>query len=85
MARLPLSMIRHAFSPLFCSNEYIKVIDGNGTTVLARDRYSATAPIHFAEVSFGNHENIAVQINLIQRDSNARLQFGILPQGLQSG
>ena len=78
-------MIEMLFSPLFCSNEYIKVIDGNGTTVLARGGYSATAQKPFAEVSFGNHENIAVQINLIQSYSNARLQFGILPQGLQSG
>ena len=73
------------FSPLFCSDEYIKIIDGSGTTVLTRYGYSATPQTPFAKVSFGNHENITVEIYLIQSDSNARLQFGILPQGLQSG
>ena len=72
------------FFPLFCS-DYIKITDGSGTTVLTRYRYSATPPNTFAEVSFGNQENITVQINLYHSSSNARLQFGILPQGLQSG
>ncbi|KAM7442458.1 Protein sidekick-1 [Porites harrisoni] len=64
--------------------EYIKIIDGSGTTVLTRYRYSTTPQKPFAEVSFGNQENITVQINLYHSSSNARLRFGILPQGLQS-
>ena len=53
--------------------------------MLTRYRYSTTPQKPFAEVSFGNQENITVQINLYHSSSNARLQFGILPQGLQSG
>ena len=72
------------FFPLFCS-EYIKIIDGSGTTVLHRYRYSTTPQKPFAKVSFGNQENITVQIKLYHSSSNTRLRFGILPQGLQSG
>ena len=73
------------FPPLFCSGEYIKIIHGSGTTVLTSYGYSMTPTQAFAEVYFGNHENITVQIYLYSSYSNARLQFGILPQGLQSG
>ena len=70
------------FFSLFYS-EYVKIIDGSGTTVFTR--YSTTPQKPFAEVSFGNSENITVQIYLHRRTSNVRLQFGILQQGLQSG
>ena len=53
--------------------------------MLTRYGYSTTPQKTFAEVSFGNKENITVQINLYHSSSHARLQFGILPQGLQSG
>ena len=83
-AKLPLSLKAKIFFPLFYS-EYVKIIDGSGTTVFTRYGYSTTPQKHFAEVSFGNSENITVQIYLDSRNSNARLQFGILQQGLQSG
>ena len=72
------------FLPLFYS-EYVKIIDGSGTTVLIRNGYSSTPQKPFAEVSFGNSENITVQIYLYSRYSTATLQFGILQQGLLSG
>ena len=53
--------------------------------MLHRYRYSTTPQKPFAKVSFGNQENITVQIKLYHSSSNARLRFGILPQGLQSG
>ena len=74
----------YVFLPLFYS-EYVKIIDGRGTTVLIRSRYSSTPQKPFAEVSFGNSENITVQIYLYSSYSTATLQFGILQQGLLSG
>ena len=83
-AKLPLSLKAKIFFPLFYS-EYVKIIDGSGTTVFTRYGYSTTPQKPFVEVSFGNSENITVQVYLDRRNSNARLQFGILQQGLQSG
>ena len=74
----------YVFLPLFYS-EYVKIIDGSGTTVLIRNGYSSTPQKPFAEVSFGNSENIIVQIYLYSSYSTATLQFGILQQGLLSG
>ena len=81
-AKLPLSLKAKIFFPLFYS-EYVKIIDGSGTTVFTR--YSMTSQKPFAEVSFGNSENITVQIYLYSSYSTATLQFGILQQGLLSG
>ena len=69
----------------FSYSEYIKVIDGNGITVLSRYGYSSATQKTFRKVSFGNSGNITVQIYLRRSYSNFRLQFGILKQGLQSG
>ena len=69
----------------FSYSEYIKVIDGNGITVLSRYGYSSATQKTFQKVSFGNSGNITVQIYLRRSYSNFRLQFGILKQGLQSG
>ena len=69
----------------FSYSEYIKVIDGNGITVLSRYGYSSTTQKTFRKVSFGNSGNITVQIYLRRSYSNFRLQFGILKQGFQSG
>ena len=77
-------MTIYVFLPLFYS-EYVKIIDGSGTTVLIRNGYSSTPQKPFAEVSFGNSENITVQIYLYSSYSTATLQFGILQQGLLSG
>ncbi|CAH3169781.1 unnamed protein product, partial [Porites lobata] len=65
-------------------SEYIKVIDGNGITVLSRYGYSSATQKTFRKVSFGNSGNITVQIYLRRSYSNFRLQFGILKQGFQS-
>ena len=77
----------YRFKPIFFFSlfysEYVKIIDGSGTTVFTR--YSMTSQKPFAEVSFGNSENITVQIYQDRSNSNVRLQFGILQQGLQSG
>ena len=81
-AKLQLSLKANIFFSLFYS-EYVKIIDGSGTTVFTR--YSMTSQKPFAEVSFGNSENITVQIYQDRSNSNVRLQFGILQQGLQSG
>ncbi|CAH3116621.1 unnamed protein product [Porites lobata] len=62
-------------------NDYIKVIDGNGVTVLSRYGYSSVAQKTFTEVSFGNFGNITVQIYLRDSSSTFKLQFGILKQG----
>ena len=70
--------------PFVCS-EYVKIVDGRGATVFIRYGYSSTPQKSFAEVSFGNAENITVQIYLYGSYSNARLQFGILQQGFQLG
>lgn len=83
-AKLTLSLKTKTFCPLFYS-EYVKIIDGSGMTVFTRYGYSTTPEQPFAEVSFGKSENITVQTYLDRRNSNARLQFGILQQGLQSG
>ena len=72
------------FSSLFYS-EYIKVMDGSGATVLIRYGYSSTPEKPFTEVYFGNSKNITVQVYLYGSYSNARLQFGIVQHGLQSG
>ena len=77
-------MKRYVFLPFFYS-EYIKIIDGSGTTVLVRYGYSSTPQKAFTEVSFGNSENITVQIYLYNSYSTAMLQFGILQHGLLSG
>ena len=69
----------------FLYSEYIKVIDGNGMTVLSRSGYSSATQKTFRKVSFGNSGNITVQIYLRRSYSNFRLQFGILKQGFQSG
>ena len=64
----------------FFYSEYVKVIDGNGITVLSRYRYSSVTQKTFREVSFGNSGNITVQVYLMRRYSNFKLQFGILKQ-----
>ena len=61
-------------------SEYVKVIDGNGITVLSRYGYSSVAQKTFREVSFGNPGNITVQVYLRRSYSNFKLQFGILKQ-----
>ena len=61
-------------------SEYVKVIDGNGITVLSRYGYSSVAQKTFGEVSFGNSGNITVQVYLRRSYSNFKLQFGILKQ-----
>ena len=66
------------------SSEYVRVIDGNGVTVLNRYGYSSTSQIPYLEVRFRNSGNITVQIYL-GRSSIFKLRFGILKQGLQSG
>ena len=58
---------------------YIKVIDGNGITVISRSRYSSVTQKTFREVSFGNSGNIIVQISL-RSYSTFKLQVGILKQ-----
>ena len=72
------------FFSLFYS-EYIKIMDGSGATVFIRYGYSSTPEKPFTEVYFGNSKNITVQVYLFGRNSNARLQFGIVQHGLQSG
>ena len=62
-------------------SDYIKVIDGNGITVLSRYGYSSVAQKTFTEVSFGNFGNITVQIYLRDSSSTFKSQFGILKQG----
>ncbi|XP_073248869.1 uncharacterized protein [Porites lutea] len=62
------------------SSEYIKVIDGNGITVLSRYGYSSVTQKTFREVSFGNSGNITVQMYLWRSYSTFKLQFGILKQ-----
>ena len=69
----------------FFYSEYVKVIDGNGLTVLSRYGYSSVTQKSFRKVSFGNSGNITVQIYLRRSYSNFELQFGILKQGLQYG
>ena len=64
----------------FLYSEYIKVIDGNGITVLSRYGYSSVTQKTFREVSFGNSRNITVQIYLWRSYSTFKLQFGILKQ-----
>ena len=64
----------------FLDSEYVKVIDGNGITVLSRYGYSSVAQKTFREVSFGNPGNITVQVYLRRSYSNFKLQFGILKQ-----
>ena len=69
---------------LFCfffHSEYIKVIDGNGITVLSRYGDSSVTRNTFREVSFGNFSNISVQIYLRYSSSTFKLQFGILKRG----
>ena len=70
----------HRFHFSFHS-EYIKVIDGNGITVLSHNRYSSVTQKTLREVSFGNSGNITVQIYLRRSYSNFKLQFGILKRG----
>ena len=65
-------------------SDYIKVIDGNGRTVLSRFGYSYAPQKPFVEAPYGNGGSISVQIYLY-RYSRFKLQFGILKQGLQSG
>ena len=72
------------FFSLFYS-EYVKIMDGSGATLLIRYGYSSTPQKPFTEVSFGNSENITVQVYLYGSYSNVRLQFGIVQQELQSG
>ena len=67
------------------SSEYVRVIDGNGVTVLNRYVYSSTPQIPYLEVRFGISGNITVQIYLGGSGSIFKLRFGILKQGLQSG
>ena len=64
----------------FFYSEYVKVIDGNGITVLSRYGYSSVTQKTFREVSFGNSGNITVQVYLGRSYSNFKLQFGILKQ-----
>ena len=85
IARLPLSMTKYVFFSSLFYSEYIKVMDGSGATVLIRYGYSSTPQKPFREVNFGNSDNITVQVYLYGSYSNVRLQFGIVPQGLQSG
>ena len=85
IARLPLSMTKYVFFFSLFYSEYIKVMDGSGATVLIRYGYSSTPQKPFREVNFGNSDNITVQVYLYGSYSNVRLQFGIVPQGLQSG
>ena len=66
----------------FFYSEYVKVIDGNGITVLSRYGYSSVTQKTFREVSFGNCGNITVQVYLRRSYSNFKLQFGILKQEL---
>ena len=60
-------------------------MDGSGATVLIRYGYLLTPQKLFTEVYFGNSENITVQVYLYGSYSNARLQFAIVQQELQSG
>ena len=76
--------LRNTCSCCFHS-EYIKVIDGNGTTVISRYGSSSTTQKTFREVSFGNSGNITVELYLRRSYSNFKLQFEILKQGFQSG
>ena len=76
--------LRNTCSCCFHS-EYIKVIDGYGTTVISRYGSSSTTQKTFREVSFGNSGNITVELYLRRSYSNFKLQFGILKQGFQSG
>ena len=76
--------LRNTCSCCFHS-EYIKVIDGYGTTVISRYGSSSTIQKAFREVSFGNSGNITVELYLRRSYSNFKLQFGILKQGFQSG
>ena len=85
IARLPLSMTKYVFFFSLFYSEYIKVMDGSGATVFIRYGYSSTPEKPFTEVYFGNSKNITVQVCLFGRNSNARLQFGIVQHGLQSG
>ena len=85
IARLPLSMTKYVFFFSLFYSEYIKVMDGSGATVLIRYGYSSTPEKPFTEVYFGNSKNITVQVYLFGGNSNARLQFGIVQHGLQSG
>ena len=63
----------------FFLRDYIKVIDGNGITVISRYGYSSVTQRTLREVSFANSGNIIVQIYL-QRYSTFKLQVGILKQ-----
>ena len=85
IARLPLSMTKYVFFFSLFYSEYIKVMDGSGATVLIRYGYSSTPQKPFTEVYFGNSKNITVQMYLYGSYSNARLQFLIVQEGLQSG
>ena len=76
-------MSKHFFRSF--SSEYVRVIDGNGVTVLNRYVYSSTPQIPYLEVRFGISGNITVQIYLGGSGSIFKLRFGILKQGLQSG
>ena len=78
-------MTKYVFFFSLFSSEYIKVMDGSGATVLIRYGYSSTPEKPFTEVYFGNSKNISVHVYLYGSYSNARLQFGIVQHGLQSG
>ena len=67
------------FVNFFFLSDYIKVIGGNGITVISRYGYSSVTQRTLGEVSFGNSGNIIVQIYL-QRYSTFKLQVGILKQ-----
>ena len=68
------------FIYFYVLSEYIKVIDGNGITVISRYGPSSVTQKSFREVSFGNSGIITVQIFLRRSYSTFKLQFGILKQ-----
>ena len=76
---LNLVFLLFCFVNFFFLSDYIKVIDGNGITVISRYGYSSVTQRTLGEVSFGNSGNIIVQIYL-QRYSTFKLQVGILKQ-----
>lgn len=68
----------------YCS-EYIKVLDGAGTEVLALHGCDPFYNETFREIPVGNLTRITIQIFLAHKSSLVEIDYGTLKQALDSG
>ena len=65
---------------------YIKVFDGSGAQIFTREGcQKKPASNTFLEIAFEESQNVTIQVSLNNNQSYARVSYGILKNGLDSG